>query len=138
MSNRRHPNHSKCAIAKALRQAATPAERAAWEMLRDRGCYGLKFRRQYVIRGFILDFYCPELRLALEIDGAVHDSPEAMSRDAARTRALEQEGVTVLRIRNEDLDHARLLNLLRPFACTSVRRPNAGSPSPFHGEGDRG
>ena len=62
----------KVALAKANRHQPTPAEAAAWALLRNRRCLGLKFRRQHVIRGFIVDFYCPELRLAVEVDGTVH------------------------------------------------------------------
>ena len=62
----------KVALAKAQRQEPTAAEAAAWALLRNRRCLGLKFRRQHVIRGFIVDFYCVELRLAIEVDGTVH------------------------------------------------------------------
>ncbi len=59
----------KVALAKGNRHDPTAAEAAAWVLLRDRRCLGLKFRRQHVIRGFIVDFYCAELRLAVEVDG---------------------------------------------------------------------
>jgi len=52
----------------------TPAEEAAWGVLRNRGFRGLKFRRQHPIGPFVLDFYCHELRLAVEIDGGAHGS----------------------------------------------------------------
>jgi len=59
----------KVALAKINRSEPTAAEAAAWDLLRNRRCLGLKFRRQHVIRGFIVDFYCPELRIAVEVDG---------------------------------------------------------------------
>lgn len=66
----------KRALAKKLRRDQTRAERLAWRILRNRGCLGLKFRRQKVIRGFVADFYCPQLNLVLEIDGSIHESVE--------------------------------------------------------------
>lgn len=51
----------------------------------------------------MLDFYCPAHKLAVEVDGAVHDTPEQAERDAARTQALEQLGIRVVRVRNEEV-----------------------------------
>ena len=85
-------------LARALRRSATPSERRMWELLRGRRCLGLKFRRQQVVRGFIVDFYCAELRLALEVDGAVHDDPEQRAWDLERTRLLARSGIEVVRI----------------------------------------
>ncbi len=59
----------KLTLARTFRRAPTPAEAAAWQILRNRGLFGLKFRRQQVIAGFIVDFYCSAARLALELDG---------------------------------------------------------------------
>ena len=84
--------------ARRLREEMTVAERAAWALLRTRRVLGYKFRRQYPMRGFYLDFYCPELKLALEIDGPVHDRRELY--DASRTAVLEAAGIRVVRIRN--------------------------------------
>jgi len=64
-------------------------ERKAWEILRDRRVLGFKFRRQHIIHGFIVDFYCHELKLILEIDGKGHASAERIQYDAARTQRLE-------------------------------------------------
>lgn len=63
-------------MARRLRRRATASEKLAWELLRNRRLLGLKFRRQQVIRGYVVDFYCAELRLALEIDGGIHHEPE--------------------------------------------------------------
>ncbi len=121
-------------MANAMRRRPTPAERRAWELLRDRRCLGLKFRRQHVMAGYILDFYCADLRLALEVDGPVHDDPLQRWRDTTRTAALEGAGVHVVRIPNAELSAHRLEELLHPF----TREPAQRSPSPYHGEGDRG
>jgi len=88
----------KVALAKAQRQEPTAAEAAAWALLRNRRCLGLKFRRQHVIRGFIVDFYCVELRLAIEVDGTVHRDRMRAEYDEARSRALAHAGIGVVRI----------------------------------------
>ncbi len=75
------------AAARALRTNMTPAERILWQALRRRQVSGLRFRRQYPIGPFILDFACPSIRLVVEVDGPVHD--ETVDYDQARTGQLE-------------------------------------------------
>jgi very-short-patch-repair endonuclease len=116
--------------ARQLRRRATPAECFAWTLLRGHRCLGYHFRRQHVIRGFICDFYCPELRLVIELDGAVHHNQYAFEYDERRSGILEQLGLQVHRIRNEDVSRERLLTIIRD----AKRR----SPSPCSGEGDTG
>ncbi len=111
----------KIALAKAQRHEPTAAEAAAWALLRNRRCLGLKFRRQHVIRGFIVDFYCPELRLGVEVDGAVHRDRSQAEYDEARSRALAQAGIVVVRISNEQVSEAGLVALLEPYASPSPR-----------------
>ena len=84
--------------ARELRRPQTPTEALLWEALRDRHLDGLKFRRQHAIGRFVLDFYCHELRLAVEVDGAVHLVPENRASDAARQAELEATGVRFVRI----------------------------------------
>ena len=62
-----------------------------------------KFRRQYSIDKYVIDFYCPQLKLAVEIDGDVHDIPEQKEHDIDRQNYLEKFGIKFLRIRNEEL-----------------------------------
>ena len=81
----------------------TEAERVLWHALRGDGIPGMKFRRQHAIGRFVLDFYCPMYRLALEVDGGVHDDANQAEYDALRTEALAQLGIRVLRFRNEDV-----------------------------------
>ena len=100
----------KLQLAKQMRKHPTAAEARAWELLRNRRCLGLKFRRQQVIQGFIVDFYCAEKRLAIELDGGIHESQQEY--DQARDAALMQAGVRVIRIRNEDLSEERLEDIL--------------------------
>ena len=92
------------ALAREARRLPTQAEKALWEMVRDRRCGGLRFRRQVIIGPFRLDFYCPAARLAVEIDGSVHQQPEVRNRDVDRQTIIEQEfGLRFLRLHNEDV-----------------------------------
>ena len=87
--------------ARELRKNATRAEQYLWyEHLRF--CQP-KIRRQHVLAGFILDFYCIKLHLAIELDGAHHYTPEGKARDARRTAILEAHNVTVIRFANSDV-----------------------------------
>src|SRR5213594_4788841 len=85
------------AMARQLRRATTPAERFAWSLLRNRGVLGLKFRRQHVLHGFIVDFCCLEARIVLELDGHAHDAEPQRGYDMARGAVLRGSGFQVLR-----------------------------------------
>jgi len=74
-----------------------------WSSLQRRQLAGKKFRRQVSIGPYIVDFYCPERRLVIELDGAAHFSPTVDEYEAARTRYLESEGLTVIRFENREL-----------------------------------
>ena len=86
---------------KALRNNMTPAEATLWRALKGRAVGGLKFRRQQGIGPFILDFYCPECRLAIELDGASHDYKYEY--DEERRAYLRGQGVSVLRFSNQQV-----------------------------------
>ncbi|MBM4176237.1 MAG: DUF559 domain-containing protein [Ignavibacteria bacterium] len=86
-----------------LRKRQTPTEAIIWRYLRNRQTAGIKFRRQYSVDKFIIDFYSPQLKLAIEIDGNIHDLPEQKLRDADRQNYIESFGITFLRIRNEEI-----------------------------------
>jgi len=106
------------AAARAARRWPTPSEALAWEILRDRRCLGLKFRREQIVDGVRLDFYCPSLRLALEIDGGVHDEPDQRAYDLVRTQTLNALRIHVLRVRNEDVSRETFARILRPLLGT--------------------
>ena len=74
--------------AKAFRRRMTPPEARLWRFLRAHRLKGYGFRRQHPIGPFILDFYCAGARLAVEVDGAVHDDPDQIERDRRRTAWL--------------------------------------------------
>ena len=88
---------------KRLRAEQTGPETPLWQQLRDRRLAGHKFRRQVAIGRFIVDFYCPETRLVIEVDGQSHESPEASAADRDRDEELCAKGFTVLRIRNDEI-----------------------------------
>jgi very-short-patch-repair endonuclease len=103
--------------ARRLRKPLQPSEAALWERLRARRLGGLKFRRQHPIGRFVVDFYCAELRLAVELDGGVHGMPDVAERDIWRQALIEQRNIRFLRIHaNTDLDDA--LATIATFAAT--------------------
>ncbi|MDP2951804.1 MAG: endonuclease domain-containing protein [Chloroflexota bacterium] len=113
-------------IARELRLSPTPAEAALWEQIRDRRLGGLKFRRQHPWHGYVLDAFCPALRLAIEIDGKIHGNQEQARLDADRQTLLESEGIHLLRFRNEEIeqDMARVLKrILQEAACLTPAPP---------------
>ena len=83
-----------------LREGMTAAEQALWEALRDRKLGGLRFRAQHPVGQFILDFYWPACKLAVELDGTSHEGRAA--EDAARTAHLRAYGYRVFRFQNEE------------------------------------
>lgn len=91
----------KWAYARKLRHEATDAERHLWRHLRGEQLAGFKFRRQYPLAGYIVDFVCVPARLVLELDGGQH--LDAVPYDGARTRAIEALGYRVLRFWNDDV-----------------------------------
>jgi very-short-patch-repair endonuclease len=82
-----------------LRRSQTQAEKAAWYLLRGRRL-GVKFRRQFRIEKWVVDFYSFECRLAIELDGGVHSQPSQMRRDAQKEDCLRTLGIRLLRIPN--------------------------------------
>jgi very-short-patch-repair endonuclease len=84
-----------------MRKTPTPAERILWETLRDRKILKRKFRRQFALDCFILDFYCQELKLAIEVDGEIHSEPGQVAHDENRDGYLRSVGCTILRFPND-------------------------------------
>src|SRR6478609_5306257 len=81
--------------ARDLRLRTTEAEQKLWSLLRNRQLKGKKFRRQHAISNYIVDFYCNECKLVIELDGKFHTPGEAKEYDAARTALLNELGITV-------------------------------------------
>lgn len=86
--------------ARQLRKSVTAAENRAWWLLRNRRLMGLKFRRQHPIGRHVVDFYCFQARLAVELDGSVNAQPSQERKDAAKDAYLRRLGVRVLRLPN--------------------------------------
>jgi very-short-patch-repair endonuclease len=86
-----------------LRRKQTDAERAFWAKIRNKQFLGIKFFRQYSFGSYILDFYCPEKKLAVELDGGQHNQPEGRENDAVRTNYLNAHGVEVVRFWNNEV-----------------------------------
>jgi very-short-patch-repair endonuclease len=96
--------YKKREFARQLRQGQTSAEEKVWQLLRNNQFMGLKFRRQHVIEGFVVDFYCDEHRLAIELDGGIHNEAMRKDYDDIRQIELESKGVQFIRITNKEID----------------------------------
>ena len=88
---------------RVLRQNATKAEQIVWQRLRSRQVENCKFRRQYSVDYYVLDFYCPEVKLAIELDGESHGSNEAIASDRARQATIAALGIRFLRFTNQEV-----------------------------------
>jgi very-short-patch-repair endonuclease len=119
--------------ARRLRREMSPPEARLWMGLRG-GRLGVKFRRQHPIGRYVLDFYCAELKLAVEVDGHGHDHPDVMRHDRARTAWLATQGIRVVRLAAGDV-RAELEGVMgylkRVCEEQSLRRcPSTASRSP--------
>jgi very-short-patch-repair endonuclease len=88
-------------LAHTMRHKATVAEVRVWEIVRDRRCHGVKFRRQFAIDRFVVDFASIERRLVIEVDGSVHDNQ--IDEDSVRQECIESHGYMVIRFTNEQV-----------------------------------
>lgn len=98
----KHPNKLYY-FSREMRKDPTEAENLLWDSLRNRQLSGWKFRRQHPFPPFILDFYCIEARLSIELDGSGHKEPEQRKFDRERTQFLKEQGITEIRFWNEDV-----------------------------------
>jgi very-short-patch-repair endonuclease len=110
--------------ARALRREMTLPEVLLWQALRGVKLQGLRFRRQYPIGPYVLDFYCPGARLAVEVDGAVHDNPAFAGRDMRRDSWLAAKDISVLRVpAREILRRDGLAEVLATIAARAAPPP---------------
>ena len=100
--------------ARELRSAMTPAEKILWQELRANKL-GVHFRRQQVVEGFIVDFYCHKAGLVIELDGSIHEEETQRESDAERDKALNELGLQIVCFRNEDvlMDLSRLIRRIQ-------------------------
>lgn len=95
-------NGKNVVLAKSLRKRATRQEKRLWyDFLKN---YDVSFQRQKAIGDYIVDFYCPSLKIAIEIDGNQHYSKEGIEKDKIRTCEINNQGVQVIRITNRQID----------------------------------
>jgi very-short-patch-repair endonuclease len=120
-------NPAKVARAKELRDTMTPAERYLWQQVRANRLDGWHFRRQQIIDGFIVDFYCHQANLVIEIDGPIHDTQQMA--DAEREAILTRTGLTVLRFTNREVMGNVRLVLTQIRAALPKERPTPQPPS---------
>ena len=114
--------------ARDMRKNASEAEILLWDKLRNRKLSGLKFRRQQHLEGYILDFYCHEVRLGIEVDGKYHEEKEQKEFDEQRTQYLNEFGIEVIRFTNEEVLN-NIDNVLVNIKKVSEARIEA-NPSP--------
>ncbi len=120
-------------LARQMRHEPTPAEQVLWKRIRKNQVAGYKFRRQHMIDRFIGDFFCPQARLIIEVDGAIHDY--TVEEDAARQEFLESLGLRVLRFSNADVlqNIEGVLKVIGEVLHNPIPTPN---PSPTHWGGE--
>ncbi len=101
---------------KLLRRKGTIAEKCLWQYVR-KNKLGVKFYRQYSVQNYILDFYCPRYRIAIELDGKYHEDKEVILDDAARTKFLESHNIVVVRFKNKEVlgNIGRVLNEIKIY-----------------------
>lgn len=86
-----------------LRNNQTEAEKNLWARIRNRQFHEIRFCRQYSVGPYILDFYCPELKLAIELDGGQHTNDDKQAYDASRSTYLKAQGIIVMRFWNHEV-----------------------------------
>ncbi len=86
-----------------LRCHSTEPEKLVWERIRKKQLHGVGFRRQVSIGGYVVDFYCPQLRLAIEIEGSSHERQETREYDVVREEAISELGIEILKYTNEEV-----------------------------------
>jgi very-short-patch-repair endonuclease len=123
--------------ARTLRRQMSLPEVVVWQLLRSRRLKELRFRRQHPIGPYVLDFYCPSARLAVEIDGMSHDFAGRAVRDARRDAWLNDRDVRVLRVEAKDvLDEGGLEGVLSAIISAASTPSTAfGGPPPPQGGG---
>lgn len=101
MSKRVHNKKERIEFRKELRKSLTPAEAFLWNQLKNKKLRGRKFRRQHGVENFIVDFFCYEEKMVIELDGEGHNDPIQIAYDQKRSKRLEALGNTVLRFENK-------------------------------------
>ena len=109
-------------FAHSMRNKPTAAEKKLWYKIRCRQLSGMQFCRQMRIASFIIDFYCKELKLAIEIDGPIHFTPQAIAEDRNRDYALAELGIRILRFTNDQVFN-NIDYVIRTIILATKNRP---------------
>lgn len=126
--------------ARRLRKDMTETEKKLWWRLRREQVSGLNFRRQHPMGPYVLDFYCPSIQLAVELDGGQHNFSAAQRKDEHRTNWLNAKGITVLRFWNNDMMgniEGVLLEIMRISQSLVLRRQTPSLTLPFAAGGNQ-
>lgn len=107
--------------AKELRHEMTPAENILWQRLRRNQLNGLHFRRQHIIDGFIVGFYCHAASLIVEVDGGIHEMQK--EKDAARDAHFNSRGFYILRMTNDEVEND-IEGVLQKILKNLISKPN--------------
>ena len=115
------------ARANELRQRMTPAEKMLWERIKANRLEGYHFRRQQIIDGYIVDFYCHAVGLVIEVDGGIHQKQQAD--DRLRDEHLHYLGLTILRFLNTEVEHEMDMVLSKILeVCQAVNSHRSNKP----------
>jgi len=116
------------ALAKELRKNQTAAEQRLWQRIKNKQLGGFRFLRQYIIDRYIADFYCSKAKLAIEIDGGIHNDDDIKAYDQIRENAIKTHGIRVIRFTNDEI-FSNLDNVLEQLLAflKSDLRCNASS-----------
>ena len=100
-----------------LRHDMTPSERMLWKHISEKQLDGWRFRRQHGFGPYVLDFYCPVLKLCIEVDGEIHQRTDVVEKDKERTSFLESNGIKVIRFTNDEIENdiSDVLERIRRF-----------------------
>ena len=120
--------------ARMMRKRSTPAEDQLWQRLRRKRLAGFHFRRQHPIVRYIVDFYCAEAKIVVEVDGAVHDRPGQEGYDMERQEFLESLGLRVMRFKNDEVMRGTD-GVVKAIAAALESTPPPNPPPHCYGEG---
>jgi adenine-specific DNA-methyltransferase len=125
-------NIDKC---RSLRKSQTDAEQKIWAILRNRKLTGAKFRRQFSLDRYILDFYCPKYKLGVELDGSTHYDDAGKQKDSQRADVLAKYGVSIIRFSNLDVLKETDSVAEAIYNAIEYKKLPSPLPSPRSGEG---
>ena len=116
-----------------LRHSRTPTECIMWKHLNKKQLDSFRFRQQHGFGLYILDFYCPELRFCIEIDGEIHDTLEIQQKDKDRTYFLNQNKINILRFRNEEVENDinDVIARIRDYIWKNLKKTSVQTPNPL-------